>query len=566
MRSSIPILLATIALFSCAGQRAPEGGPIDTDPPVVISTIPPNYTTRFSGRALTIEFSEYIDPRSLEGALFISPSLGPLTFDWSGREVEIEFNEDLRRNTTYVVTIGTDVADLNNKNKMAQAFTLAFTTGEDIDHGAIEGRVFTRLAGDSPQGVTIAAYRLNDIKPDTLDPRNTRPDYVTQTGKNGEFILRHLAFGSYRVIALRDEFKNLLYDPETDDYGIAGSDASLTPHDTLRSNVWMRLVREDTTALRLLKVTAQTRHVLRAEFSAPIVAQDLPPSWIRIADTVARRALSVLAVSPVFPQLKSVIVVTDSQEADMPYRLEVDSLRSQSGLGMNPLARSLVFSGSVTPDTLGPSVVSCSTGDSARGVELESPILIHFSVPVEKTGSEKAITVIDSGRISVPYRYRWISGASVELKPEAPLKSKVWHSIRIRPARIYNLHGKPGKDSLRVFRFQTIDRDLFSTIEGAVRDTGSIDVGGPIKVTAQQAAAKEAVEYTVRLEHAGAFILKDIPEGKYLLRAYRDRNGNDRFDPGRLFPYKPSERFTQYADTLKVRARWPLEGATMWLR
>lgn len=565
MRGNI-YLIAALLLAGCAGQRAPEGGPIDTDPPVVISTIPPNYTTRFSGRSLTIEFNEYVDHPALEGSLFISPSLGPLTFDWSGREVEIAFSEDLRRNTTYVVTIGTDVADLNNRNKMAQAYTLAFTTGEDIDHGAIEGRVYTRQAGDSPQGVTIAAYLLNNIKADTLDPRKVRPDYVTQTSKNGEFILKHLAFGSYRVIALRDEYKNLLYDPETDDYGVASGDISLTPHDTLRPNLWMRLVREDTTALRLLKVTSQNRHALQAEFSGPIGSKDISPAWFRIADTVARRGLAVAAVSPVFPQLTSVIVVTDSQAADMPYRLEVDSLRSQSGLGINPLARSLVFSGSGTPDTLGPTVVSCLAGDTSRGIELDAQISIHFSGPVEKAAAERAVTLVDSGRISVPLRYHWLSGASVELRPEAPLMSKAWYLVRIRPAQIRGLHGKSGKDSLRVFRFRTIDRELFSTIEGAVRDAGSIDVGGPIYVVAQQATAKETKEYGVRLELAGAFIFKDIPEGKYLLRAYRDRNGNGRYDPGRVFPFKTSERFTQYADTLKVRARWPLEGATMWLR
>ena len=565
MRSAV-FFLSVMLLAGCAGQRAPEGGPIDTDPPAVISTIPPNYTTRFSGQSITIEFSEYVDHRSVEGALFISPSLGPLAFDWSGREVEIGFSEKLRRYTTYVVTIGTEVTDLNNRNKMAQAYTLAFATGDDIDHGAIEGRIYTRQATDSPQGVTIVAYLLNDIKADTLDPRAARPDYVTQTGRNGEFVLKHLAFGSYRVIALRDEFKNLLYDPETDDYGITSGDVKLTPYDTLRSNVWMRLAREDTTALRLLKVTAQNQHVLRVEFSAPVVSGDLSRTWFRITDTVAHRQLAVAGVSPVFPQLTNVLLVTDTQVSELPYRLDVDSVRSQAGLGMNSLARSLTFAGSGTPDTLGPMVVSCSAGDSLRGVDLDATISVHFSVPVEQAAAEKAITLVDSGRVSVPFRFQWLSSASVELKPGEPLKSKVRYSVRIRPERILDLQGKTGKDTLRVFRFQTIDRELFSTIEGAVRDTGSIDMGGPIYVVAHQATAREFREYELRLDCAGAFTLKDIPEGKYLLRAYRDRNGNGRFDAGRVFPYRPSERFTQYADTLKVRARWPLEGATMWLR
>jgi hypothetical protein len=265
MRFHFSILLAALFLVSCAGQRAPEGGPIDTDPPVVASTFPPNYTTRFSGSRLSIEFNKYVDHRSVEGAIFISPSLGQLEFDWSGREVEIRFQGKLRRSTTYVVTIGTDVADLHNRNKMAQSYTLAFTTGEDIDHGAIEGRVFPKKETDPPIGVMVFAYKIDGLNPDTLDPRNVRPDYVTQSGKNGNFLLQHLAFGTYRLIAVRDEYKNLLYDPEVDEYGVQAVDISLTPKDTLTSFVWMRLEKEDTTAVRLIKASASDRRHLAVE-------------------------------------------------------------------------------------------------------------------------------------------------------------------------------------------------------------------------------------------------------------------------------------------------------------
>ncbi len=119
---------------------------------------------------------------------------------------------------------------------------------------------------------------------------------------------------------------------------------------------------------------------------------------------------------------------------------------------------------------------------------------------------------------------------------------------------------------MRVFRFQTIDAESFSSIEGVVSDTGVTDVGGDIVLVARQVATKEGKELTYRLGQAGPFFLNEIPEGKYVLRAYRDRNGNAAYDFGQVIPYKLSERFTQYGDTLKVRARWPLEGVKLWLR
>ncbi|MEX0737056.1 MAG: Ig-like domain-containing protein, partial [Bacteroidota bacterium] len=143
------ISLIMILLLSCAGQVPPEGGPVDTDPPLIVSTIPPPGTTLFAGDRVILEFDEYVDRRSVEQSIFVSPPVGSLEFDWSGREVEITFSDRLRENTTYVVNIGTDVVDLRNRNKMAQAFSFAFSTGGEIDFGAIEGKVYTSKPADA---------------------------------------------------------------------------------------------------------------------------------------------------------------------------------------------------------------------------------------------------------------------------------------------------------------------------------------------------------------------------------------------------------------------------------
>lgn len=129
-----------------------------------------------------------------------------------------------------------------------------------------------------------------------------------------------------------------------------------------------------------------------------------------------------------------------------------------------------------------------------------------------------------------------------------------------------NLDGRRGKDSLRVFRFQTVDEESFSSIEGSVTDMSVTDVRGDVILTARNVSRKEPKEYTVRIRQPGAFVLGDILEGKYVIRAYRDRSGNGIHDPGLVFPFHRSERFASYPDTLKVRARWPLEGVVLKLQ
>ena len=565
MRSHYSILLASFLLLSCAGQRAPEGGPIDTEPPVIVTTSPPNYTTRFSGSSISIEFDKYVDHRSVEGAIFISPSLGQLEFDWSGRELEIRFFGTLRRSTTYVVTIGTDVVDLHNRNKMAQSYTLAFTTGEDIDHGAIEGRVFPIKETDPATGVMIFAYKLDGLNSDTLDPRTTQPDYVTQTGKNGSFLLQHLAFGPYRVIAVRDEYKNLLYDPEVDEYGAQSRSIVLTPRDTLTSFVWMRLEKEDTTEVRLIKASSADRRQLMIDFSSPIDTAGLKQEWFHVVDTLTGRQITVQSVCPIFPKLTSVLVVTDTQTAMAGYRIDVSTLRGASGLAMSPAAKSLGFTGANTLDTLGPRIAAFSVGDSAREVDLEPKFALQFSDAVQRRDVAQSISLIDSGKGTIPLRVDWLSDALVEISPLSKLPGKSWFTLRIGMRGIKNLEGRGGRDSLRVYRFQTVDDESFSSIEGTVSDSSSTDAKGGIYLSARNVSRKDPKEYTIRLGGPGPFVLGDILEGKYLLRAYRDRNGDKKFSSGGVFPFHPSERFTEYPDTLRVRARWPLEGVELKL-
>ncbi|MCX6133591.1 MAG: Ig-like domain-containing protein [Ignavibacteriales bacterium] len=565
MRNILLIVLLPFILLSCAGQRAPEGGPIDTDPPTVASTIPANYATRFSGRSITLEFNEYVDHRSVEGAVFVSPSLGQLEFDWSGREVEIRFAGTLRRSTTYVVTIGTDVVDLHNRNKMAQSYTLAFTTGEDIDHGAVEGRVFPRRETDPALGAMIFAYRLDGLNPDTLDPRTTKPDYVTQSGKDGGFLLRHLTFGSYRIIAVRDDYKNLLYDPETDEFGAQPDEIVLTPTDTLKAGVWMRLGKEDTTAVRMTKAASTNNRHVMIELSSPMDTSGLSANWFRVSDTVSQKPLGVLSVCPVIPKMTSVVVVTDTQRAGEGYRVEISSLRGVNGLRVSPSANRLTFSGSEVRDTLAPRIASISLADSAKEIDLQPKFLLSFSDAVKRERAGNSISLIDSSRSAVPLRLRWLSDASVEVMPQGRLASRTWFTLRIGMRSVMNLAGRAGKDSLRVFRFQTIDDELFSSIEGFIHDVSVSDPKGDVFLVARNVSRKEPKEYVVRLSQPGPFMLSDLLEGKYLLQAFRDRDDDGKFSPGQVFPFRRSERFTEYPDTLRLRARWPLENVELKL-
>ena len=545
---------------------SPQGGPPDTEPPKVISSYPGPYTLRYSDNKIAIEFDEYVDHRSAEESIFISPHIGDLEFDWSGTEVEVAFSDNLRKNTTYVVTVGTDVVDLRNQNRMAQAFTLAFSTGEEIDHGAIQGKVFAGGQKDAaPEGVMIFAYLLDNINPDTLNPQTLKPDYISQTGKSGDFLLRHLSFGSYRIFAVKDEYRNLLYDPEADEFGVPFRSIRLTPEDTMASDIIMRLAKEDTTKPRLIKVAAKDRNHLLAEFSEPLDSGTVSLSSFSIIDTLNKGTLDATSFFPGPGKLSLFTLVTANQDSTRRYQLTVLSAEDLAGNPINPLARSLSFDGSGMRDTVGLRLWGWSAEDSSRGVSLDPEIFLFLTDAALRTIDEKAIQLHDSTGSTIPILTQWMNNAVIRVTPRKKLEGMMSHKLRLDMPQLKAWNGEASADTVMTIRFVTLDPDALSTIEGIVLEK-NVEGKGSIVLQAESVGGREVQSYNISLGKSGQFAFPEIREGRYVLTAYHDANGSNSYDPGRPFPYVSSERFTVYSDTLKLRARWPIEGVRIELR
>lgn len=555
--------LAALVLCSCANQQSPQGGPIDVTPPQVLATDPPKNTVNFRGNRITVEMDKYVDQRSFEESVFISPYVGSLEFDWSGKEVEIAFSEALRLNTTYVVNIGTDVVDLNNRNRMANAFVLAFSTGPDIDHGAIEGRVFPRSPDDPVSGVMIFAYRLDGTNPDTLNPQTLRPGFITQTGSAGAFFLHHIPFGAYRVYAVRDQYRNLLYDPEADDFGVQSMPVFLSPSDTLVAGLFMQLSKEDTTAPRLVRAEAVGENHVLLTFSEPVAADTIGAGAFSVFDTLARASLAVRGMFCPIGRADAVELVTGTQDSTAYYRVFARGIRDSSGNRLSAIANSAVFQGSGRRDTLATRLVAISIPDSSITVSLDENIRISFSDAIALPDPSAIADLRDSRGVQVPTIVRKKDDARVELEPHALLTPASWYRLTVHLRGIKDWAGKGVRDSIRVMHFRTFDPEDRSSIEGAVRDSRGPDRGSGYVIHARRIGTNETTEYTATTDSAGRFLFQNILDGRYVLQAFFDVDRNGRYDAGRPFPFLPSEPLSLPTDTLKVRARWPLEGVTV---
>jgi hypothetical protein len=559
--------ISVVMLLGCANQQPPEGGPVDMTAPVIISIYPDSNKLNFNDNKLRLEFDRYVEERTLEESIFISPYVGTLEFDWSGTEVEITFSEKLRRNTTYVVNIGTDVRDrFRGQTHMAKAYTLAFSTGPDIDRGGIEGLVFPMKRSDAAAGVMIFAYQLDALNPDTLNPVTAKPDFITQTGKSGDFFLHHIPFGSYRVFAIRDEYRNLVYDREVDEYGVPSSIIHISQSDTLAAGVLMQLAKEDTSGPRLVKASAPDRNHVVAEFSEGLHPSSITLASFIVADTVNRRPLELIAVYPNPLTPKSIIAITQKQDSSKTYFFHAQSVTDSVGNQINPLANSLTFQGSQKAVIYALRLVGVSIKDSTQNIDLQPVLTLTFSDALAKTTSLDFVTILDNNKQQVAVEKKRLSDVLISIKPEQELLNKTWYSLRAELRQVHDWRDSTCKDSTKVWRFETLDIEDMSSVEGTVDDLNTTDTVGRLYVTAFEIGKRDPNYYIEPTDATGKFVFPIVMEGHYVFQAFRDRNKNGMYDSGKPFPFIFSERLSPLSDTLKVRARWPLEGMKIQMK
>jgi hypothetical protein len=556
------VFLFSFLCFRCAGELPPSGGPIDTVPPKIVATYPEPNTVNFSDNKIILEFDKYVEESSVEGSIFISPAIELLEFDWRGKKIEVQFAQKLRPRTTYVVNVGTDVVDIRNRNRMDKAFSLAFSTGGGIDSGSISGRVYD----EKPEGVMIFAYRHDSLATSTVDPSAEKPDYLTQTGKDGSFSLTHLGLGLYRLFAVRDEYKNLLYDVGVDQIGMYNRDIVL---DTTRSsvvNVDFQLTKEDTIKPELFSATASDRDHALLRFSKPLDPKRFKSNAFSIVDTLVGEHLQVRDGFVELQDRLSLVLVTSEQKPQAGYRVVADSVSDTTGNALSTKSNSVAFVGASLPDSSAPRIVKISVRDSARQVPFDARIEICFDDAVMHEEIEKAFSLFDSSGVRVSGVFQWKTSAAVDFVPRTELQSKAWYKLRLPLSSVIDLVGNRGKDSVIVVSFETVDKKQFGSLDGEVVDETGDKVQAPIIIQAKEVSEKDRRAYEAKILRHGRFQIPRIEEGSYILSAFRDDDNNGRYSYGKPFPFQPSEIFTFYPDTIKVRARWPVEGIVVRLK
>ena len=460
MTKFIFLIILTIIcgqFLSCANRVFPSGGEGRKIPPQVLSVLPENNSLNVNPRTkIQIRFSEWINPKSIESGITISPHT-EFSFKVNARNVVITPKTPLKANTSYHISFLGDIADFNG-NSLLETQTIIFSTGDFIDTSFIEGRIFFENTDTLlPKVALFFAERAEQS--DTILLSN--PDYITQADSNGFFRFNNIANEKYRVIGFLDRNR----------------DNRITPREPVFLGV--EKVVETQSFQNLFPATSDTvQNIISSvsAFSPTVLSMKLrfatetrPFENIRI--TNGDETVRIERIQRHSDNQTIAVFLRDSLQ-NRQYIIETRAQRIVANAGDSIFLDTIRFNGTTLVDT-----VNLSKLDSLFNFQLS------VAEPVEAVEADTS-----AAEIAVCPRLSWNFIGELPANP-------LWELINEKGVSIFTTNN----------------------------------------------------------------FVENIPAGRYRIALIDDRNRNEKYDIGTLFPFVAGEKRIMLPDILVARERWEVE-------
>ncbi len=210
-------------LYSCASVGRLEGGSIDEAPPHFVTSSPLPGALHNTKKKISIEFDEFIKLEKANEKVVISPpQIQQPEIKANGKRVVVNLQDTLKTDITYTIDFGDAIQD-NNEGNPLPSFTYTFSTGANLDSMAIAGTLLDASNLEPVKGVLVGLHaNLADSAFVKLPF-----DRVGRTDSRGQFSIRGVAPGKYRIYALQDADQNFMFSQPTE--VIAFNDSIIIP-------------------------------------------------------------------------------------------------------------------------------------------------------------------------------------------------------------------------------------------------------------------------------------------------------------------------------------------------
>lgn len=203
---------AAILLAACASIGRPNGGEYDYVPPKFVKANPAIGARNVNTTRLVYEFDENIKLEDVMNKVVVSPAQKSIpSVTANGRKLTVDIRDTLIDNATYTIDFSDAIRDLNESN-ILDGFAVDFSTGDSIDTLRISGMVFEARTLEPAQGMLVGVYsNLSDTAITTLPFER-----IAKTNQLGQFSIRGLKPGRYRIYAVNDVNRDLHWDRSED--------------------------------------------------------------------------------------------------------------------------------------------------------------------------------------------------------------------------------------------------------------------------------------------------------------------------------------------------------------
>jgi hypothetical protein len=551
------IVLLVLIVSACASMSPLTGGEKDVNAPVITSMNPPINSTGFSSDRIIVEFDEFIQLKSLQQKLIISPPLeNPPEVIVKGKSLVIKFPEPLEANTTYCLNFSDAVEDFNEGNAIAD-FRIAFSTGTQIDSLQTSGYILESTTLKPSSGLFVMLYKNHSDSVPLLE----KPYYITRTDALGRFRLANIKAGTYKIFALNDGNSNYLLDMP--DEKIAFLSELVVPE---------------------VKTTEYTDTITKDSLVTRTRIRYIPDTLVMYSFVEDRQKQFVKSKSRREPWLCEIILNRPAfSDTQIKFAGNVDFISDHSSKGdtlriwindsvawkrdtlfalIKYEVRDSAFNSSFTQDTVplvfqkGTKVVDVSFvsfGATGGGsVDHRAPLLIKTNTPITMADPGRIILeeLHDSTSTIIPVDFR-----TDNLKPRRhylsqQLKPSAHYTLTLLPGSIQGMYGK--ENDTTKLDFYTYAVNYYGTLI-IVTEKPDPDL------VYQLLDSKSEVVYSWKNETAVKKRIENLPPGKYKLKAIYDLNRNGKADPGIYLQNLQPEKIILRDEEIQVRSNWDLE-------
>ncbi|MEM6346151.1 MAG: Ig-like domain-containing protein [Bacteroidota bacterium] len=536
------LALLALSLTDCAKPAAPTGGPRDETPPEVVKTIPEVGSLNQETQIVKIYFDEAIKKGTYGKEIFISPlpeSRPKIVLSDNAKRLTIKFEEALRPQTTYVITL-TELADFNASNKMKEAFTLAFSTGDQLDSLKIEGKINSAVIGKPPEDMTVMLFDADSVINNDLFLKT--PAYITKPNESGAFTFEYLRRAEYRVFAVADKDNSNSYSTPSERIAISPDSVLRFENDTISvATTELFAFVADQQAPLLQSYVWLGANTLLIKFNENLKLDELEAY---ISDTLGEES-ATLDTYTWFPNPDPELMLY-SPRSQLEYSnlslLKIkDSLdyRSDSLLRVEPRRKRKLT----------------APLQNKPALDQTKQFWEMVSYRPWQTRDSSLLFLTDTTRVdSLKKRYAVnVEADAFELRVR-PLGQIPYGNYELNVEGDYLLPADSASTDT-TFRYSVLwpDPTNYGTLSGAVK-LDSIDYSGPIIMELYK--DKELVA-TVK---DTSFAFSMLSPGTYTTRVILDQDSSGIWTTGRLWPPKMPEPIYIVPEPIEIRENWDFEG------